>query len=93
MNHLQKLELVAQQKRRLLTKVEQRRAKLISKLEEQLALAEALISGERYEPQRRVWATNSDGERIRIERPKRVRSWYWLNAAAASSVSIMAASF
>ena len=81
MKHLQKLKLVAQQQRRLLTKVEQRRAKLIAKLEEQLALAEALISGERYDPLRRVWTTSSDGERVRIERPKRVRPWYWLNAA------------
>ena len=81
MKHLQKLKLVAQQQRRLLTKVEQRRVKLIEKLEEQLALAEALINGERYEPLRRVWATNSDGERVRIERTKRVRPWYWLNAA------------
>ena len=80
MRHLQKLKLVAQQQRRLLTKVEERRAKLISKLEEQLALAEALIKGERYEPLRRVWTTTSDGERVRIERPKRVRPWYWLNA-------------
>ena len=81
MKHLQKLKLVAQQQRRLLTKIEQRRAKLISKLEEQLALAEALVSGERFEPLRRVWTTTSDGERVRIERPKRVRPWYWLNAA------------
>ena len=79
--HLQKLKLVAQQQRRLLTKVEQRRAKLICKLEEQLALAEALISGERYEPLRSVWTTTADGERVRIVRPKRVRPWYWLNAA------------
>ena len=81
MKHLQKLKLVAQQQRRLFTKVEQRRAKLISKLEEQLALAEALIKGDRYEPLRRVWVTNDNGERVRIERPKRVRPWYWLNAA------------
>ena len=81
MKHLQKLKLVAQQQRRLLTKVEQRRAKLIGKLEEQLVLVEALIRGERYEPLRRVWATSSDGERVRIERPKRVRPWYWVNAA------------
>ena len=81
MKHLQKLKLVAQQQRRLLTKIEQRRAKLISKLEEQLALAEALISGERYEPLRKVWSTAANGERVRIERPKRVRPWYWLNAA------------
>ena len=81
MRHLSKLKLVAAQQRRMLTKVEQRRAKLISKLEEQLALAEALISGERYEPLRKVWSTAADGERVRIERPKRVRPWYWLNAA------------
>ena len=81
MKHLSKLKIVAAQQRRMLTKVEQRRAKLISKLEEQLALAEALVSGERYEPLRKVWATAPDGERVRIERPKRVRPWYWLNAA------------
>ena len=81
MRHLSKLKLVATQQRRLLTKVEQRRAKLISKLEEQLILAEALIAGERYEPLRKVWATAGNGERVRIERPKRVRPWYWLNAA------------
>jgi hypothetical protein len=81
MKHLSKLKLVAAQQRRMLTKVEQRRAKLISKLEEQLALAEALISGERYEPLRKVWATDAHGQRVRIERPKRVRPWYWLNAA------------
>ena len=81
MSYLKKLKLVAAQQRRMLTKVEQRRAKLINKLEEQLALAEALISGERYEPLRKVWATAADGERIRIERPKRLRPWYWLNAA------------
>ena len=81
MSHLKKLKLVAAQQRRMLTKVEQRRAKLINKIEEQLALAEALVSGERYEPLRKVWATAADGERVRIERPKRLRPWYWLNAA------------
>ncbi len=81
MKHLSKLKLVAAQQRRALTKIEQRRAKLIGKLEEQLALAEALLSGERYQPLRKVWQTNAAGERVRIERPKRVRPWYWLNAA------------
>ena len=81
MKHLSKLKLVAAQQRRMLTKVEQRRDKLISKLEEQRTLAEALISGERYEPLRKVWATAANGERVRIERPKRGRPWYWLNAA------------
>ena len=81
MKQLSKLKLVAAQQRRALGKLEQRREKLIGKLEEQLALAEALLSGERYQPLRKVWQTNAAGERVRIERPKRVRPWYWLNAA------------
>ena len=80
MKHLSKLKLVAAQQRHALTKIEQRRAKLIEKLEEQYSLAEALISGVKYEPLRKVWHTNSEGERVRIERPKRLRPWYWLNA-------------
>jgi hypothetical protein len=81
MKHLSKLKLVAAQQRRALNKIEQRRAKLIEKLEEQLALVEALLSGGRFEPLRSVWQTNDEGERVRIQRPKRVRPWYWLNAA------------
>jgi hypothetical protein len=81
MKHLSKLKLVAAQHRRALNKIEQRRAKLIDKLEEQLALAEALISGGRFEPLRSVWQTNDEGVRVQIQRPKRVRPWYWLNAA------------
>jgi hypothetical protein len=81
MKHLSKLKIVAAQQQRAFTKIEQRRVKLIEKLEEQLALVEALIGGRRYEPLRKVWQTNVAGERVRIERPKRVRPWYWLNAA------------
>jgi hypothetical protein len=81
MKHLSKLKLVAAQQRRAHNKIEQRRAKLIEKLEEQLALVEALITGGRFEPLRSVWQTNDEGERVRVQRPKRVRSWYWLNAA------------
>ena len=81
MKHLSKLKLVAAQQRRALGKLEQRREKLIGKLEEQMALTQALLSGDRYQPLRKVWQTNAIGERVRIERPKRVRPWYWLNAA------------
>jgi hypothetical protein len=41
MKHLSKLKLVAARQQRALTKIEQRKAKLIDKLEEQLALADA----------------------------------------------------
>ena len=81
MKHLSKLKIVAAQQRRALGKLEQRREKLIQKLEEQLAIAEALLNGDRFQTMRKVWQTNAVGERVRIERPKRVRPWYWLNAA------------
>jgi hypothetical protein len=80
MSHLSKLKIVAQQQRRLQTKTEHRRAKLLEKLEEQLTMVEALIAGQLFTRNRRIWRTNEAGERVQIERPKRMRSWYWMGA-------------
>jgi len=77
MKYLNKLKLVAQQQKRLQTKAEMRRAKLIGRLEEQLAMAEAFVKGERYMKTRKVWLTNEEGVRGPVDRPKRLRSWYW----------------
>jgi hypothetical protein len=48
MKHLSKLKIVAAQQRRAINKIEQRRTKLIEKLEDQLTLVKALLSGDRY---------------------------------------------
>lgn len=77
MSHLSKLKIVAQQQKRLQTKTEYRRAKLLEKLEEQLGLAEARIAGAVFVRNRKVWRTNEAGVREMIERPKRMRSWFW----------------
>ena len=81
MKYLNKLKLVAQQQKRMQSKAEHRRGKVIEKLEEQLAMAEALNRGESYSKTRRVWKTNEAGERVQIDRAKRVRSWFWVSAA------------
>ena len=76
MSHLSKLKIVAQAQKRLQSKTEQRRAKLLEKLDDQLAMVQALIAGELFTRHRRIWQTNAEGERVLIERPKRTRAWY-----------------
>lgn len=81
MTHLSKLKLVAQSHRRPENKTDQRRTKVMEKLEEQLAMAEALIKGETYRKIKTVWRTDDDGERVQVDRQKRVRPWFWMNAS------------
>ena len=57
MTVLGKLTIVAERQRRMQTKAEYRRAKLLEKLEEQQAMAEALIAGEPYQVARDQRAT------------------------------------
>ena len=81
MSHLSKLKIVAQQQKRLQSKTEHRRGKLLEKLDDQLGMVQALIDGEVYTRMRRVWRTNENGERVLVERPKRARPWYWMSGA------------
>lgn len=81
MKYLSKLKIVAQQQKRMQSKAEHRRSKVIEKLEEQLDMAEALSRGEGFSKTRRVWKTNDAGERVQVDRPKRIRSWFWVSAA------------
>ena len=79
MSHLSKLKIFAQQQKRLQSKTEHRRAKLLEKLDDQLAMVQALIAGELFTRHRRVWQTNDEGERVLVERVKRTRAWYWMS--------------
>ena len=81
MKHLGRLKLVAVAQKHVQSKSEHRRAKLIEKLEDQLAMAEALIKGESFHKYKQVWGHNEHGERVRLDREKRVRAWYWMSAA------------
>lgn len=84
MTVLGKLTIVAERQRRMQTKAEHRRAKLLEKLEEQQAMAQALIAGEPYQVLKRAWKTNEAGERVSVQRAKRLRPWYWMSAAGCS---------
>jgi hypothetical protein len=81
MKHLSKFKLVAVAQKQVQSKAEHRRAKLIEKLEDQLAMAEALIRGEAFRKYKQVWGHNDNGDRVRFDREKRVRAWYWMSAA------------
>ena len=88
MSHLSKLKIVAQAQKRLQSKTERRRAKLLEKLEDQLAMVQALIAGELFTRHRRLWQTNAEGDRVLIERPKRTRAWYWMSGAGGCYFSV-----
>ena len=88
MSHLSKLKIVAQQQRRLQTKTEYRRAKLLEKLDDQLAMVQALIAGELFTRHRRVWQTNDEGKRVLVERVKRTRAWYWMSGVGGCYFSV-----
>ena len=79
--YLAKMKLVKQQQRQMQTKQEHRRLKVITKLEEQLEMMNALLRNERFIPTKTKWFTNEQGQRESFVVPKRVRSWYWMSAA------------
>ena len=81
MGHLENLKIVAQQQKRVGNKTEHRRVKLLEKLDEQLAMVQALIDGEVFTKSKTAYVKNEDGQRVLIEKQKRVRPWYWMNGA------------
>jgi hypothetical protein len=86
MGHLNTLALTALKARAPKTISEQRRAKLCHQLEEQLAMASAAADGRPYTAMKTVWRKEPDGSRVRVERPKRVKAWWWQDGAAISMV-------
>ena len=55
-----------------------RREKLLSKLDQQLAMAKAHIAGETYTAYREKWQKNPEtGEQEKIQKVKRVSPWFY----------------
>lgn len=77
MSYLAKLTLTQMKRTSALSPQEARRHKLIIKLEEQLKLAEALAKGERYLVIKPSWSRDADGNRVRVQRERQVRPWWW----------------
>jgi len=57
--------------------VQQRRQKLMAGIEEQLKVAAAAVKGESYEVRRKVWAKDEHGEKVLVERMRKVRAWFF----------------
>ena len=76
MGHLDTLNIVAKPNMRPVTAEEQKRHKLIIKLQEQLNMIEAELNGTSYKRMKWVTSPNIHGEPERIQRPVRVKQWW-----------------
>ncbi|MBT4933911.1 MAG: hypothetical protein HOL66_09290 [Rhodospirillaceae bacterium] len=78
MAYLNKLKLTDTARNRTIDPVMRRREKLIEKLNEQRESAVHSIDNTPYLPTKRAWVTDGvTGERNLIEKPKKVRQWFW----------------
>lgn len=80
MTFLSKLTITQLKRPTKSTPQEQRRNKLITKLEEQLALAEAQKAGKRYVVMKSAWTRDDNGNKQKVQREKIVRPWFWPDA-------------
>jgi hypothetical protein len=76
MSKLKELELVAYERADNSDPKLKRRRKLLDKLQEQMQLAE----DSSYQPMTKKWVTDTDGERKRVEVPKRLKQWWGKDA-------------
>ncbi len=77
MSSLAKLTIKSVVRRVTLSPVEVRRQKLVAAINEQLEVAEAAMRGEQYAVTVPRWTKNDAGEKVRIQRQKVVRSWFF----------------
>jgi hypothetical protein len=76
MGVLDKIKLVEIARKAKPNAAQQRRDKLIEQLQEQLKMAEAMLNGMTYERTKSMWAKDAEGNRLRVEKPVRVRAWW-----------------
>ena len=76
MAHLDTLNIVVKPNLRPVSTEDQKRHKLIIKLQEQLSMAEAELSGNSYRRMKWITQTNEQGLAERIQRPVRVKQWW-----------------
>ena len=57
--------------------VQHRRSKLITSIDEQLNVAAAAMKGEDYQVKRKTWGQDEHGEKVLVDRMRRVRPWFF----------------
>ena len=85
---LEKLKVVANPNTQQKTAEQFRRTKLIVKLQEQLALAEAELGGRAYKRMRWVTAVNDDGNPSRVQRPVRLKQWWYKSTSGSVLLTV-----
>lgn len=86
MSYMSKLTITQLKRPAKASPAEQRRGKLIAKLGEQLELARAAVEGRSYTVTKQAWGKDAEGNRVRIQREKRVAQWWWTDGDAVSMV-------
>ena len=77
MSSLAKLTIKTVSRQTKLSPIEARRNKLLAGIDEQLQAADAAMRGEEYSVTLPRWAKNDAGEKVRVQRQKVVRSWFF----------------
>ncbi len=77
MSSLAKLTIKTVSRQGKLSPVEARRSKLLAGINEQMEVAEAAMRGEQYSVTVPRWTKNEAGEKVRVQRQKVVRSWFF----------------
>jgi hypothetical protein len=77
MSSLAKLTIKTVSRQSKLSPVEARRNKLLAGINEQMEVAEAAMRGEQYSVTVPRWTKNEAGEKVRVQRQKVVRSWFF----------------
>jgi len=81
MSLLNALKLVSAQQAPRLDGTQRQRNKLASKLDEQIDMATAKLTGALYNPTKLKALTNpATGQKVMVEANKRVRPWFWISA-------------
>ncbi len=77
MLNLSKLTIKTINRQNQLTPAEARRNKLLAGINEQMDVADAAMRGEQYVVTAPRWTKNEAGEKVRVQRQKVVRSWFF----------------
>ena len=81
MGVLEKLKIVALAPKVKGTVEQERRKQLAEQLTEQLKLAEAALGGDQYLRTKATWVTDAEGNRVRMQRPVKLRQWWTVGTA------------
>ncbi len=74
---LSKLTIKTVTRQNQLSPTEARRNKLLAGINEQMDVADAAMRGEQYTVTAPRWTKNEAGEKVRVQRQKVVRSWFF----------------